>query len=116
MSNDYPKKAASHGVVRISENVIRSIAAVAAKEIDGIAGLAERRTGIIAVFCPSEPVKVQVINDMIEITVRVILEDGVRLMNVAEQVQQNIKDNIQNMTGVIVSKVHVIAVGIAFEA
>ncbi|MBR3268999.1 MAG: Asp23/Gls24 family envelope stress response protein [Oscillospiraceae bacterium] len=116
MSNDYPKKAASHGVVRISENVIRSIAAVAAKEIDGISGLAEKRNGIAGLFCPSEPVKVQVVNDMIEITVRVILEEGVRLMNVAEQVQQNIKSNIQNMTGVIVSKVHVIAVGIAFDA
>ncbi len=115
MSNDYPKKPVSHGVVRISENVIRSIATVAAKEIDGVADLAAQKNGILTAFRRTEPVTVQVINDMVEITVRIILEDGARLTVVAEQVQENIKANVQSMTGVIVSKVHVVAAGIAYE-
>jgi len=114
MSNDYPKKAVSHGVVRISENVIKSIAGIAAKEIDGVAGLEEKKNGLRNILCPADPVKVQVVNDMIEITVSLVLEDGIRLINVAEQVQQNVKENVQSMTGVIVSKVHVVAAGIAF--
>ncbi len=113
MSNEYPKKASTAGDVRISENVIRSIAAVAAKEIEGVADLAE---GKASLFRPSAgPVTVQVVNDLVEITVRLILVNGFRLTTVAEQVQENIKENVQNMTGVIVSKVHVIASDVLFE-
>ena len=43
------------------------------------------------------------------------MKNGCRLTGVAEQVQQKIKENVQSMTGVIVSKVHVIAADIMFE-
>ena len=113
MSNAYPKKAATAGDVRISENVIRSIAGVAAKEIEGVAELAEGK-GTLLMPAPA-PVTVNIVNDMVEITVRLVLMNGVRLTTVAEQVQQNIKENVQSMTGVVVSKVHVIASDIAFD-
>ena len=113
MSNAYPKKAVTAGDVRISENVIRSIAGVAAKEIEGVAELAEGK-GSLLMPAPA-PVTVSIVNDMVEITVRRVLMNGVRLTTVAEQVQQNIKENVQSMTGVIVSKVHVIASDIIFE-
>ena len=113
MSNQYPKKAQANGEVRISENVIRTIASVAAKEVDGVADLAEAPRSL---FQPSAaPVTVQVVNDLIEITVRLVLMNGYRLTGVAEQVQQQVKESVQNMTGVIVSKVHVIAADILFE-
>ena len=113
MSNQYPKKAVATGEVRISENVIRSIASVAAKEIEGVAELAEVPRSLL--LPAPAPVTVQVVNDMVEITLRLVLTSGCRLTNVAEQVQQNVKDNVQSMTGVIVSKVHVIAADIIFE-
>lgn len=113
MSNQYPRKAAASGEVKISENVIRSIAGVAAKEIEGVAELAESSRSLLM---PSPaPVSIQVVNDLAEITVRIVVLNGYRLPNVAEQVQQNVKENVQSMTGVIVSKVHVIAADIAFE-
>ena len=112
MSNDYPKKAAAPGEVRISENVIRSIAGVSAKEIDGVADLASVRTTLLHT---EPPVSVQIVQDAVEITVRLVLESGFRLTGVAEQVQQRVKENVQNMTGVVVSKVHVIAADIAFD-
>ena len=113
MSNQYPKKAVASGEVKISENVIRSIAGVAAMEVEGVAELAEVKGSLL---CPAPaPVSVSVVNDMVEITVRLVLSSGYRLTTVAEQVQQNIKENVQSMTGVVVSKVHVIAAGIAYE-
>ena len=113
MSNQYPKKARANGEVRISENVIRSIASVAAKEVEGVADLAEPSRSL---FLPSAaPVTVQVVNDLIEITVRLVLMNGYRLTGVAEQVQQQVKESVQSMTGVIVSKVHVIAADILFD-
>ena len=113
MSNDYPKKAVVSGEVKISENVIRSIAGVAAAEVEGVAELAESKGSLMK---PAQaPVSVSVVNDMVEITVRLVLTSGCRLTTVSEQVQKNIKDNVQSMTGVIVSKVHVIASDIAFD-
>lgn len=112
MSNQYPKKAIAAGEVKISENVIRSIASVAAKEVEGVSGLAETGRSLLA---PAAPVSVTVVNDLVEITLRLVLMSGYRLTTVAEQVQQNVKESVQSMTGVIVSKVHVVAADIMFE-
>ncbi|HAG12568.1 MAG TPA: hypothetical protein DCG49_01755 [Ruminococcus sp.] len=112
MSNQYPRKATASGAVKISENVIRSIAAVAAKEIDGVAELAETGRSLLP---SSAPISVSVTNDLVEIRIRLVLMNGYRLTTVAEQVQKAVKENVQNMTGVIVSKVHVIAADISFE-
>ena len=46
---------------------------------------------------------------------RIILQSGARLQPVAEQVQQDVKENVQNTTGIIISKVHVIAADIVFD-
>ena len=113
MSNQYPKKASVEGEVRISENVIRSIAVVTAREIEGVADLAEAPQSFL--MPAPAPVTVQVVNDLVEITVRLVLMYGYRLTQIAEQVQQTIKENVQSMTGVIVSKVHVIAADIVFD-
>ena len=112
MSNDYQKKAEVGGQVRISENVICSIARVAALEADGVQRLAGQGGFSLK---KQQPVSVQVVNDMVEITLRLVLKSGIRLTTVAEQVQKNVKENVQSMTGVIVSKVHVIAAGISFD-
>lgn len=112
MSNDYPKKAEVSGNVRISENVICSIAKIAALDVDGVKATADQH---ISFFRKQAAVSVEVINDMVEITMRLILRNGFRLTSVAEQVQKTVKENVQSMTGVIVSKVHVIAADIAFE-
>ena len=112
MSNQYPKKASTAGQVRISGNVIRSIAAVAAKEVSGVEDLAPEKSNLLKTV---QPVTVSVAGDTVEITVRIILQSGARLQPVAEQVQQDVKENVQNTTGIIVSKVHVIATDIVFD-
>ncbi|MBR6761079.1 MAG: Asp23/Gls24 family envelope stress response protein [Oscillospiraceae bacterium] len=111
MSNQYPKKASTAGSVKISENVIRSITRIAVMEVEGVERLPEQKCNL---FCCSSPVSIRIAGDMAEITVHIILSSGFRLPRVAEQVQCNVKENVQNMTGVIVSKVHVIADGICF--
>ncbi len=112
MSNDYQKKEHVSGQVRISENVIRSIAGVTACEIEGVEGLAPVRQGLLR---STLPVTVSLTGDRVEITVRLILSSQVRLQSVAEQVQSEVKENVQNMTGIVVSKVHVIASDISFD-
>ena len=83
MSNAYPKKATTSGEVKISENVIRSIAGVAAKETEGVAELAELQRTVL--MPAAVPVSVSVVNDMVEITIRVVLMSGYRLTHRCQQ-------------------------------
>ena len=112
MSNQYPRKQETAGRVKISEYVIRSIAQVTALEVEGVESLAEQKNLFIR---PSNPVTISVSGDMVEITLKLVLKSGYRLPKVAEQVQMTVKENVQNMTGVVVSKVHVVAAGLAFD-
>lgn len=112
MSNQYPKKPETAGNVKISENVIRSIAQVAALEVEGVESLAEPKTSLLR---PTSPVTISVSGDMVEITLMLVFKSDCRLQKAAEQVQRSVKENVQSMTGVVVSKVHVVAAGLAFE-
>lgn len=112
MSNQYPKKASTEGSIKISEAAIRAIAETATTDIEGVERLTARKCGLLG--C-TEPVSIHVAADMVEITVHMILASGAKLTRVAEQIQRNVKENVQSMTGVIVSKVNVVADGINFN-
>lgn len=112
MSNQYPRKQETAGCVKISEHVIRSIAQVAALEVEGVESLAHQKNLLMR---PTNPVAIAVRGDMVEITLKLVLKSGYRFPKVAEQVQMTVKENVQSMTGVVVSKVHVIAAGLAFD-
>lgn len=111
MSNQYPKKASTEGTIKISESAIYSIAEIAATDVEGVERLSPRKCSLLP--C-ADPITIRVAGDMVEITVHLILSGGAKLTRVAEQVQRNVKENVQSMTGVIVSKVNVVADGISF--
>ncbi len=112
MSNHYPKKPVTHGEVKISEHVIRSIASAAALEVEGVQAIAPEKCSL---FSCSKPISVRIDGDTISISLELILQAGYSLPNVAMQVQKTVKDQVQSMAGVIVSKVHVIAAGLSFD-
>ena len=112
MSNQYPSKPVLVGNVKISENVIRSIAQDAALEIDGVESLAAVRKSVLHV---TSPVTITISGDAVAITLNLMLKSGYHLQRVAEQVQRSVKENVQSMTGVVVSKVHIVAAGLVFE-
>ncbi len=111
MSNQYPSKPVVTGKVKISENVIRSIAQEAALEIDGVESLAAPRKSVVR---SGSSVTIDIKDDAVAITLNLILKSGYRLQQVAEQVQRMVKENVQNMTGVVVSKVNIVAAGLVF--
>lgn len=112
MSNQYPKKASTEGSIKISEAAICAIAETVATDIEGVERLTARKCGLLS--CTA-PVTIHVAADMVEITVHIILAGGAKLTRVAEQIQRCVKENVQSMTGVIVSKVNVVADGVNFN-
>lgn len=103
--------------LKISDEVIASITSIATKEIEGVADLVSA-TNLKGVF-KSKPVKSPVIidfdDDVAIIDVFIKIKQGAKVQTVATDVQKRVKDAVQNMTGIAVSKVNVHVSAIAFE-
>lgn len=108
------KNSASVGNLRVSKDVIAKIAELAACEISGVAvengRLYVAPIGISNLVMP--PVKASVSKEAAVIDLSIVTEQGSKAVNVASNVQNNVKSAVQNMTGIPVSKVNVNIVGI----
>lgn len=110
------KNSASVGNLRVSKDVIARIAELAACEIAGVA-VEEGHLYVspspigISGFVMS-PVKASVSKEAAVIDLSIVTEQGSKAVNVASNVQNNVKSTVQNMTGIPVSKVNVNIVGI----
>lgn len=94
----------------VSTGVLEKMAEIAAKEVDGVAGLSKKAMdikGIVKTKNAFKGVKVETINGAIEISVYICLKADAKVKETAERVQENIKDKIQTMTGSAVTKVNV---------
>lgn len=102
----------------VSTDVLEKMAEIAAKEVDGVAGLSKKAMdikGIVKTKNAFKGVKVETINGAIEISVYICLEADAKVKETAERVQENIKDKIQTMTGNAVTQVNVQVADIAIN-
>lgn len=99
----------SEGCCIISEEVIAKIAETAAVEVAGVAGMATRYTDIRGLVVSQGSKSVGVVSNENEtiIDVYVNLKEGVRIPDVAGEVQRQVKGAVQSMTGKPVTKVNV---------
>lgn len=102
--------------IKISEEVIITIASVAVSEIDGVSGTG---TGIVEGFArmfgkkpSSGGIKVTMAENDVTIDMNVIMKYGVRIPEVAWNIQDAVKKEVELMTGLCVNKVNVRVVGI----
>lgn len=105
---DYFEK--ESGVVKISEEVVSTIAYFSTIEVKGILGMTS--TGGINQLSigkknPSKGVKVIINGDTATIDLFVIVEYGMRIAEVAKAVQTNVKKSVESLTGLKVSGVNV---------
>ena len=107
------------GAVRISDEVVSVIAGLAAMEIDGVAGMSGGLAGGIAEMLGrknlSKGVKVEVGEREAAIDMFIIVEFGVRIPDIAIQVQDKVKKAVEGMTGLKVIEINVHVQGIAFS-
>ena len=110
------------GSIRIADEVVGIIAGMAATEIPGVAGMSGGLVGGIAEMLGkrnlSKGVKVEVGEREAAVDLFIIAEYGVRIPDVALQVQENVKRAIESMTGldVVEVNIHVQGVGFAQES
>lgn len=102
---------ADTGSLKISEDVLAAIAGNAAKEIKGVAGLSLRpmpdNLGLFRKKSTEKAVKLEIKDGEAVIDIYVTLYNGVKIPDTSEQIQTRVKETVQNMTGITVSKVNV---------
>ena len=107
------------GAVRVADEVVSVIAGLAATDIEGIAGMSGGLVGGIAEMLGrknlSKGVKVEVGEREAAVDLYIIVKFGVRIPEVALNVQERVKEAIEQMTGLKVVEVNVHVQGVATE-
>ena len=118
MANENIKLDEGIGSVRIADEVVSIIAGMAATEVDGIAGMSGGLVGGIGVIVGNlfvaKGVKVEVGETEAAVDLYIIVKFGVRIPDVALNVQEKVKNAIESMTGLSVVEVNVHVQGVGF--
>lgn len=107
----------SAGSLKISQEVIASIAEYTINEIDGVSGLAPLSPSLTGWLLEKQTVKPVsiVINDGVAvIDLRICVKNTVKIPELSQKIQSSVKEAVQNMTGVVVSRVNLHVAGIEF--
>ncbi|MBW7456739.1 Asp23/Gls24 family envelope stress response protein [Paenibacillus sepulcri] len=107
------------GIIRIADDVVATIAGLAALETPGIAamsggiseGLAKRLSGKNV----QKGVTVEVGQLEAAIDLRVIVQYGIPIQEVCRRLQDNVREAVENMTGLNVVEVNLKVEGVAFK-
>lgn len=103
--------------IQIADEVVSVIAGKAVSEVNGVAGMAGGFAGGISEVLSgkknlSKGIKVEVTEKNVKITVNIIVEYGVRIPDVAFEIQNRVKKAIETMTGLNVAGVNVHVQGV----
>lgn len=114
---DYEKT--DMGNIQIAPEVIEVIAGLASIEVEGVAGMSGGFASGVAELLGrknlSKGVKVEVGQKEAAIDVSIIIEYGHRIPTVASDIQRNVKQAIESMTGLDVVEVNVHIHGVHFK-
>lgn len=105
------------GEIEISKEVITSIAAVAATEVEGLGEMDEGSGVLSGVFRRGEKrgVETQLEDGEVTVLLKIAIKYGYPVHKVAKKVQEKVKGEIENMTGLEVNQVNVDVQRLEFE-
>ncbi|RFU69794.1 Asp23/Gls24 family envelope stress response protein [Peribacillus saganii] len=107
------------GKVEIAPEVIEVIAGIAAGEIEGVAQMrGSFASGVVERLGKKnhgKGVKVELTETSIKVDVYCVIKFGVSIPKVAQEVQDNIRQTLLNMTALEADEVNIHVVGVQFE-
>lgn len=118
-NREYWDQPVEQGCVRIADDVIASIAALAARDVDGVYSLSSGIGTDIAEFfgkkAISKGVKTHLSETSVEIDIFITVKYGYPVCDVAKEIQTKVAAAIEDMAGMPVTAVNVNISGIAFQ-
>lgn len=110
---------ASLGEVKIADEVVAIIAALAATEVDGVASMAGNITneviGKLGIKNLSKGVKVDVLEGVVTVSLALNIKYNYSIVDVTGKVQEKVKNAVENMTGLEVADVNIKVAGVEME-
>ena len=110
---------ASLGEVKIADEVVAIIAALAATEVEGVASMSGNITneviGRLGIKNLSKGVKVDVLEGVVTVSLALNLKYNYNIMDVTGKVQEKVKNAVENMTGLEVADVNIKVAGVEME-
>ena len=110
---------ASLGEVKIADEVVAIIAALAATEVEGVASMAGNITneviGKLGIKNLSKGVKVDVLEGVVTVSLALNLKYNYNIMDVTGKVQEKVKNAVENMTGLEEADVNIKVGGVEME-
>lgn len=110
---------ASLGEVKIADEVVAIIAALAATEVEGVASMAGNITneviGKLGIRNLSKGVKVDVLEGVVTVTLALNIKYNYSIVDVTGKVQEKVKNAVENMTGLEVADVNIRVAGVEME-
>ncbi len=107
------------GNVKISEEVVSTIAGLAASEVKGVSSMSAGLTGgiydLIGKKNPSKGVKIEMKEEGVFLDLYLVVEYGAKIPDVALEVQQAVKNSVETMTGLTASKIDIHIQGVKME-
>lgn len=104
--------------LKIFENVICKIVEIAASDVEGVCGFVKSKVSFADLFIRAgqqSAIDVKVSDGSAEISLGINVSGKCKVKSTAEKVQQRVKDDVQSMTGIAVTKVSVYIYGIVFD-
>lgn len=110
----------SMGEVKIADEVVAIIAALAATEVEGVASMAGNITNELisrlGMKNLSKGVKVDVLEGVVTVSLALNMKYNYSIMDVSAKVQEKVKSAVENMTGLEVTDVNVKVAGVEMES
>jgi len=99
------------GTIRIADEVVSTVAGLAASEVEGVASLSGGwSTDLVEKLGRKnlgKGIKVEVVDGSTSIEISIVVKFGHPIPDVAETVQQEVKQSVETMTGLVVKAVNV---------
>lgn len=109
--NELDRDEANLGIVKISDEVISVVAGIAASEINGVLEINHNPANTIGQKLSKKNlgkgVKVLMDNEDAVIEMSITVEYGVKIPEVVQQVQENVKKTVEAITGLKVALVNI---------
>ena len=104
------------GEVKIADEVVAIIAALAATEVEGVASMAGNITNDLIARLGmknlSRGVKVDVMDGIVTVSLALFFNYGYNIMDVSAKIQEKVKAAVENMTGLTVADVNIRIAGV----
>lgn len=107
------------GEVKIADDVVATIAGLAATEVEGVAALTGNLTkeivGKLGMKNLSKGVKIELLEKSVSVELSITMKYGYSIPKISAKVQDKVMTAIENMTGLTVSEVNIRIVGVDIE-